>query len=133
MTASFLPPLSRSRARPPHPLSSAQRLPSTSFSSSNLAPPNSATPNGLHTTNETPSGTGNGLGATSASTSLAPNTPNPFPSMRGVDAQYAHMEGQVVWEAEVLDEGRIICRSEGGGWEIVWRGEVPVGEFAMLL
>ncbi|KAK4685995.1 hypothetical protein P7C73_g4143, partial [Tremellales sp. Uapishka_1] len=102
MSASFLPPL------PP--------LQPPSTSSTSLAPPPSAQ---LH-----PPGTTK----TTTDARLPPLTPNPFPAMAETEAQYAHVDGVVVWEGAVVEEGRsrhVVFRTESG-WQVVWRGEVPV-------
>lgn len=51
----------------------------------------------------------------------------PQPSVRDGDEQYAGVEGQVVWEGEVLDK-YVLYKGKGGGWVAVWKGEVHVGE-----
>lgn len=85
---------------------------------------------------------------------MLPITPNPFPEMKAGEEDYAHVEGITVWEGTVsmlppevqagkgesqrsprIGEAnhnweageRIIIRGTQG-WEVVWRGEVPVGE-----
>ena len=71
---------------------------------------------------------------------MDPSTPNPFPSMRGGEEQYADVDGVTVWEGEVgligqtgaeerrKESGRTISRKVEGGHEIIWEGEVPIGE-----
>jgi len=85
----------------------------------------------------------------------APITPNPFPQMDDKEDQYARVDGVVVWEGPVQETeakngksgdgtgaangvgdvkedlaggrgGRVIVRGEGG-WEVIYKGQVPVG------
>lgn len=118
MTSSFLPPSPPgSRSQPSH-----SRI-STDPSLSHLGPP------GIPSTPTTPSG---GV--------ADPTTPNPFPAMRGGEEEYADVEGVTVWEGEVglMDsekavgkkDGRSFSRRVDGGYEVVWEGEVPIGEFS---
>nr|XP_019043313.1 hypothetical protein I302_07888 [Kwoniella bestiolae CBS 10118]OCF22243.1 hypothetical protein I302_07888 [Kwoniella bestiolae CBS 10118] len=125
MTASFIPSL-------PHPNTRTTFTPTSaipvSTSSSSLAPP--APP-------RTP------LSSTENSGSFPPVTPNPFPAMNQGEEQYANVEGVVVWEGPVeevsgpWEEGKpkITSNAPGGGrriirikegWEVIWRGEVPI-------
>jgi hypothetical protein len=137
MTASFLPPLDprsrfsaaqsapskhqRQKSTAKHALSNA----SASASASNsLAPTSASASANVDSSTPTPNN--------HSAAPFPPVTPNPFPSMRGSEDHYAQVEGQVVWEAEVLDEWKVI-RTKGsdgsdGGWTVVWKGEVPVGE-----
>jgi hypothetical protein len=50
----------------------------------------------------------------------------PQPSVKDGEEQYAGVEGQVVWEGEVLDKYTLFRGEEG--WVAVWKGEVHVGE-----
>ncbi|WWD20118.1 hypothetical protein CI109_104593 [Kwoniella shandongensis] len=128
MTASFippLPPLNNKRSVPP--------TPTPLSASSTLAPP---TPKHFPPTPR-PVGTDTDGGGDSH---LPPVTPNPFPATSAGEEQYAHVEGVVVWEGAVEEQsgpweegkerkgsgwGRRVFRRKGG-WEVIWRGEVPV-------
>lgn len=50
----------------------------------------------------------------------------PQPSVKDGEEQYAGVEGQVVWEGEVLDKYTLFRGEEG--WVAVWKGEIHVGE-----
>lgn len=109
MTASFLPPLAPSASTP-------QTFGHAQASTTGLAPPSASD----HRT-PTPQGNPGQEGA------FLPVTPNPHPGMKGGEDHYAQIEGQVVWEAEVVDEWKVI-KSDDGSWDVVWKGEVPVGK-----
>ncbi|WWC65652.1 uncharacterized protein I303_108273 [Kwoniella dejecticola CBS 10117] len=133
MTASFIPPLPM--ALPPKPTQATpigvSGMPISS--SSTLMVPTPHTPMGQST------------GGSASDGSNPPVTPNPFPAMHAGEEQYANVEGVVVWEGAVeeasgpWEEGRpkvhvgpaasgsgrkVIKTNEG--WEIIWRGEVPI-------
>ncbi|OCF61781.1 hypothetical protein L486_01442 [Kwoniella mangroviensis CBS 10435] len=130
MTASFIPSLP-----PPNPRSTFTPTSSIpiSTSSSSLAPP-------------APPRTPLPSSSTSEQGSNPPVTPNPFPAMSQGEEQYANVEGVVVWEGAVEEvsgpweegnnktklptkgtsgSGRKVIRVKDG-WEIIWRGEVPI-------
>ncbi|WVR08242.1 hypothetical protein IAU60_005289 [Kwoniella sp. DSM 27419] len=130
MTASFVPAMASLRARE----STITSLES-SASASSLAPP---TVSGVATSR--PPGAGPSSGNDQAR-GLPPTTPNPFPTMARGEEQYAHVDGVVVWEGPVEDAagpwednegkgkggggGRKVIKTEHG-WEVVWRGQVPI-------
>ncbi|TYJ54675.1 hypothetical protein B9479_004613 [Cryptococcus floricola] len=131
MTASFVPQIDS--RRPPVPSKTPTTL---------SAPPTSATlaplshDNSLSTPRANPN-----------DPNLPPVTPNPFPAMSSAEEQYANVEGVVVWEGAVEDQlgpweekkaggsggelykghgwGRRVFKTDGG-WEVIWKGEVPV-------
>ena len=123
MTASFVPPLPDAPARPEPP----------PMTSSTLAPPSAHTP-------RQPQGP---QPLSPRGDAFPPITPNPFPAMADSEAQYAQVEGVVVWEGAVelqpptADAARPRLPSAtpkpkvfrgDACWITVWRGEVPIGE-----
>lgn len=56
----------------------------------------------------------------------------PQPSVRDGEEHYAGIEGQVVWEGEVLDK-YVLYKGQSGGWVAVWKGEVHIGKFRTYL
>ena len=112
MSVSFLPPLS---APPPrHEPTTTGTLPGPSRPAAGaLLPPDL-----------TPTGKNGGVDL-----EFPPVTPMPQPSIKEGDEQYAGVEGQVVWEGDVLDKYRLFKNQEGSGWVAVWKGEVLIGMF----
>ncbi|WVQ79410.1 hypothetical protein IAT38_001507 [Cryptococcus sp. DSM 104549] len=138
MTASFIPPLPALNRR------SSSGLPPSALSATS-APPTSATlapPTPSHLLPPTPRSAGSPGANSQGDPNLPPVTPNPFPAMNAGEEQYANVEGVVVWEGAVEDQlgpweekgkrasvgsgwGRRVLRTEGG-WEVIWKGEVPI-------
>lgn len=129
MSASFVPKL---------PAIEVRRPPITSISNGSLsAPPTSAT-----LAPPTPRHSQSGAPRASPSPTNPPITPNPFPAMSSEEEHYANVDGVVVWEGKVeelkagnqresKDEdwhpwGRRIFRRKGA-WEVIWKGEIPIG------
>lgn len=105
MSVSFLPPMLAPPAR------RDQVPPLSATASANSNSNNELTPTG-----------------TSANLDFPPVTPMPQPSVKEGEEQYAGIEGQVVWEGDVVDRYKLF-REPKGGWVAVWKGEVHVGEF----
>lgn len=110
MSVSFLPPLS---APPP------RREPNAPGSGSGPSQPNNRL---LPPDDLTPTGKQGGVDL-----EFPPVTPMPQPSVKEGDEQYAGLEGQVVWEGDVLDKYKLF-RNEAGGWVAVWKSEVLIGK-----
>lgn len=122
MSASLLPPLNV----PPPSLTLTHQTPDPN----SLVPP--ATPHVPHAPHmpTTPNASG----------SLV--TPMPKPRMHDEQEHYAAIEGVTVWEGTVAEldghgvkerlegsaGGRVIIRVENG-WEVVYKGQVPVGTY----
>lgn len=66
-----------------------------------------------------------------ANLDFPPVTPMPRPSVRDGDEQYAGVDGQLVWEGDVVDKYKLF-KDENGGWVAVWKGEVQVGKSGSL-
>ncbi|WWC93022.1 uncharacterized protein L201_007986 [Kwoniella dendrophila CBS 6074] len=145
MTASFIPSLPPSSFNRSNQTSNSTSTPTATLpisnSASTLAPP--VPPH----TPIIPNKAGGDDGGESIDFSNPPITPNPFPKMDQGEEQYANIEGVVVWEGNVEEVsgpweeddkssllhsklknpgiGRKIIRSKDG-WNIIWRGEVPI-------
>ena len=112
VNSSFIPPLPTKESS----FSAQQAVPPAT-----LAPPDTASTSGPLT----PSTAG-----------LQPYTPNPFPSMKDGEGQYAGSEGVTVWEGAIeMTSGKFDRRVSqvDSGWKVQWRGEVPVGQSSSLL
>lgn len=135
MSASFVPKL---------PAMEVRRPPATFTSNGNLsAPPTSAT-----LAPPTPGHFQLGPPRASPSPTNPPITPNPFPAMSSEEEQYANVEGVVVWEGKVEESkagnqgedknedwhpwGRRVFR-RNGAWEVIWKGEIPIGMSILLV
>lgn len=135
MSASFVPKL---------PAMEIRRPPVTSISNGNLsAPPTSAT-----LAPPMPSHSQAGAARANPSPTNPPITPNPFPAMSSEEEQYANVDGVVVWEGKVEESkagnqresknenwhswGRRIFR-RNGAWEVIWKGEIPVGMWSLFV
>ena len=118
MSVSFLPPLS---APPPRRDPNA---PGSGSGSGSGSGPGTSQPNNrlLPTEDLTPTGKQGGVDL-----DFPPVTPMPQPSVKEGDEQYAILEGQVVWEGDVLDKYKLF-RNDGGGWVAVWKSEVLIGK-----
>jgi len=118
LTASFVPPLPPLESRGPPALQLTE-----------ISSDGASTPTGLSLA---PPRTPYASSTPDGEAHLPPITPNPFPGMPEGEEQYAKAEGLVVWEGAVAE----IDKTQGGrmefrrdtGWEVVWRGEVPIGE-----
>ena len=118
MTASFIPHLPKTEARRPPSLQMTGYNLDAGYTppAESLAPPNpSQAPRNPESDSQ-----------------LGPITPNPFPAMTKEEEQYANVEGMVVWEGDVEDaerkkEERTVFKRDAG-WEVIWRGDVPIGE-----
>jgi len=113
LTASFVPPLPPLEARRPPSLQMTRSNPdmATTPNRGALAPP--------RTPNEPPTPDGEAH--------LPPVTPNPFPAMNEGEGQYARVEGVTIWEGAVEEVGKRMVLRRDRSWEVVWRGEVPIG------
>lgn len=97
MSVSFLPPIL------------AAPLPKGNDTASTLLPPDTTPTEG------------------EANLDFPPVTPMPRPSVKDGDEQYARLDGQLVWEGDVVDQYKLF-KDESGGWVAVWKGEVQVGK-----